>query len=382
MRLESGFYRAEGWVWPAIGPTALPTAQLVLVFGAKQVLLQDNVFDALRSRYPQAQLVAASTAGEILGAHVQDDSAVATAVCLERGTVQAVSTHIGKHGNSFEAGAWLMEQLGQQPELQTVFVLSDGALVNGSELAAGLNAHGQGIAIAGGLAGDAARFEQTLVAHNGPAEPGLVVAIGFYGKAIQFGHGSFGGWDEFGPERTITRSDKNRLLEIDGRPALELYKTYLGPYAAELPGSALLFPLALREVGKPERLVRTILNLSEQDGSMVFAGNMPEGSTVRLMKASFDKLITAAGIAASQANGHMAGQGPNQLAILVSCVGRKLVLQERAEDEVAAVRQALRPDTHTIGFYSYGEISPYQNELQTCDLHNQTMTITLLREAL
>jgi hypothetical protein len=258
-------------------------------------------------------------------------------------------------------------------------VLSDGALVNGSELVAGFNSLSGSVPVSGGLAGDADRFESTLVCHNQQTAHGMVAAIGFYGDALVASHGSLGGWDEFGPERTITRSAQNVLVEIDGRPALELYKTYLGPYSEELPGSSLLFPLALREAGNPEHLVRTILGLNEADGTMTFAGNMPEGSTVRLMKANFDKLIHAAGTAAEQARQDSADTDQQALALCVSCVGRKLLLQERAEEEVAAVCKALPPNTHTLGFYSYGEISPNANHV-ACNLHNQTMTITLLRE--
>ena len=73
-----------------------------------------------------------------------------------------------------------------------------------------------------------------------------MVAVGLYGEHVKLGHGSKGGWDTFGPERIVTKSDGNVLYELDDKPALALYKEYLGDRAAGLPGSALLFPLALR----------------------------------------------------------------------------------------------------------------------------------------
>jgi hypothetical protein len=60
-------------------------------------------------------------------------------------------------------------------------------------------------------------------------------------------------------------------------------------------------------------------------------------------------------------------------------VGRRLVLGSRTEEEIEATLEVLPKGTQQIGFYSYGEISPYT--AGTCDLHNQTMTLTTLSEA-
>ncbi len=208
--------------------------------------------------------------------------------------------------------------------------------------------------------------------------PGNVIAIGFYGKNLIIGHGSLGGWDEFGHERIITKSDQNVLFQIDNKNALDLYKQYLGDYVNELPGSALLFPLSIRINGSDKNLVRTILSVNEENKSMTFAGNLPEGSKVRLMKANFDKLIEASSTAAENSFSSIKGSKPN-LAILISCVGRKLVLQERIEEEVEAAKDVLGNNATITGFYSYGEISPFNKSTQ-CELHNQTMTITTFTE--
>jgi hypothetical protein len=201
-----------------------------------------------------------------------------------------------------------------------------------------------------------------------------VVAIGFYGDHISVNHGSEGGWRQFGPTRTITLSDKNVLYEIDGENALSLYKRYLGEHAKDLPGSALFFPLAIETDGV--EVVRTILNIDEENNSMIFAGNVPEGSKARLMKANFDRLIDAAGTAAELSNTGMEG---DKLSILISCVGRKLIFGNRIEEELEAARDVLGDKTIISGFYSYGEIAPF-SDFMKCELHNQTMTITTLCE--
>jgi hypothetical protein len=252
--------------------------------------------------------------------------------------------------------------------------------VNGSELVRGLNSKvSPSVVVTGGLAGDGDRFRRTWVLEDRRPQTGFVTAVGFYGDRIQIGHGSKGGWDRFGPERCVTRSKGNILFELDGRPALHLYKEYLGDRAAGLPATGLLFPLALRaNASDAKSLVRTILAVDEREQSLTFAGDIPEGAFAQLMKANFDRLVQGASEAASSTKLSTDG-GPCTLAIAISCVGRRLVLGERTEEEIEATLDVLPKGTRQIGFYSYGELSPFTTG--TCDLHNQTMTLTTLSEA-
>jgi hypothetical protein len=258
-------------------------------------------------------------------------------------------------------------------------VISDGIKVNGSELVRGLVKHlPPEVAVTGGLAGDGERFEQTLVFLDSVPEGRKIAALGFYGTRLKVGYGSVGGWDPFGPERLITRSKGNVLYELDRQSALELYKKYLGEYAADLPASGLLFPLSLRTKEGEAGLVRTILSIDEEEQSMTFAGDVPEGTYARFMKANFERLIDGA-IGAAQTSRKVIGSLSPDLAILISCVGRKLVLKQRIEEEVEGVRDILGAHTVLTGFYSYGEIAPFLSSGK-CELHNQTMTITAFSE--
>lgn len=352
-------------------------AQLVIVFGSRELIEEQIIFDSIKSKFAKAAIVSCSTAGEIINESVYDESVIVTAIQFEKAIVKSIKTSISEHSNSYETGKYLFDSLNAD-DLTGLFVISDGTKINGSELVNGLNIHNhKQLPITGGLAGDAARFEKTAVGLNQVAKEGNIVAVGFYGNKVQIGHSSLGGWDEFGKERIITKSDKNVLYEIDEAIALDLYKEYLGPYAEELPGSALLFPLSLRIDSADQNLVRTILSINEADKTMTFAGNLPEGSKVRFMKANFEKLINASATAA-QKSFNKSEKAP-ELAILISCVGRKLILQERTEDEVIAAKKIFGPATCVTGFYSYGEISPF-NPLSKCELHNQTMTITTFTE--
>ncbi len=351
---------------------------LVLAFGSGDIITDPAVFDFLKKEYPGAEIVMGSTAGEILDESVYDDSIVVTAIAFEKTKLRSASLNMSDQSSSYDAGEQLMNMLNAD-DLATVFVMSDGAVVNGSELVAGLNNNNtKKVTIAGGLAGDAARFQQTFTGLNAIPSAGNIIAIGFYGSNIVAGHGSMGGWDEFGPERTITKSNKNVLFELDGKNALELYKQYLGDYVNDLPGSALLFPLSLKENDTNSMLVRTILAINDDSSSMTFAGNMPEGSKVRLMKANFDKLIEASNTAASNTS-LTSGDNKAGLAILISCVGRKLILQQRISEEVEAAREFFGSNVPIAGYYSYGEISPLKDNM-SCELHNQTMTILTLSE--
>lgn len=365
---------ANGWEATAESKIA---ADLVLVFGATQAM-KGGALDGIRAMYPGAYVCGCSTAGEIAGGRVLNDSMVATAVQFEGSTLKTAEVTINGPGDSYAAGQQLVAMI-PQAGLVHAFVLSDGLAVNGTELVRGINSGlAPGVAVTGGLAGDGARFIETFVCANGVAERNRIVMLGFYGSRLRVGYGSMGGWDPFGPERRITRSKGNVLYELDGQSALSLYKKYLGEHAAALPASGLLFPLAIRDAESNESVVRTILAVNEQDQSMTFAGDMPEGALAKLMRANFDRLVDGAS-GAARACLQTVETDQSELAILISCVGRKLLLNQRIEEEVEGVIDVLGEKTMTTGFYSYGEISPLTPEAR-CTLHNQTMTITTFAE--
>lgn len=352
-------------------------AQLLLCFGAKSLLQDTAVFDIARQKFPGAAIAMCSTSGEIYNTEVSDNTVSMAAMQFANTRIETGSVKIEDFDNSYDAGAGLIGKFNPDG-LTYLLVLSDGGKVNGSELVRGLNnAAGNSLLITGGLAGDGSNFHSTLVGLNNAPVSGLIVGIGFYGTNIHINHGSQGGWEMFGLEKTVTRSLSNVLYEIDNKNALELYKKYLGNEAESLPGSALLFPLAVVLPDTGEQVVRTILSINEAEGSMTFAGDIPQGAQVRFMKANFDKITSAASAAALQS---LEGD-PLQprIALLISCVGRKLILQSRTDEEVEAVDEIFKHNTLLTGFYSYGEISPLVKG-NHCQLHNQTLTITSFYE--
>ncbi len=378
MQIEQTRWMEKGG-WTPVSPGGFGgAAQLVLVFAGTSLIQNPDKLAEVRAAYPRAKIMGCSTAGEICGTQVTDDSMVVTAIRFAHSTVEGACIQIQAEENSFRLGERLAQSL-EPRGLRHVFVLSNGLKINGSDLVRGLTSVlPLDVAVTGGLAGDGGRFLETPVLWGGDVQFDTVAAIGLYGDRLKIGYGSLGGWDPFGPERLITRSRGNRLYEFDGKSALELYKKYLGEHAKGLPATGLLFPLSIRTREGERGLVRTLLAIDDAEQSMVFAGDIPEGAYARLMKANFDRLIDGA-VGAAKTNQDMMGSFPAELAILISCVGRKMVLRQRIEEEVEGVREVLGPQAVLTGFYSYGEISPHAPRSR-CELHNQTMTITTLSE--
>lgn len=354
---------------------------LILIFGSRNSLISNGHVSRIRHIYPTAIITGCSTAGEIFGSLVADNTLTITAIELEKSSVNYFEVTGVTNENSNNKGAELASMFNTSG-LKHIMVFSDGLKVNGSELVMGLKQNlPSSISITGGLAGDGSDFAKTVVVSNsGQVIEGMVSAIGFYGENFNVGYGSFGGWDSFGLERIVSKSKGNVVFEIDSQPALDLYKSFLGEKAKELPASALLFPLSMRSHSSGEPLVRTILAIDEATKSMTFAGDVPEGSYVKLMKGNIDRLIKGAENAAKFSVDTFIDITKPTLSLLISCVGRKLLLKQLVEEEVEAVKDIVGESTIITGFYSYGEIAPFANGL-TCELHNQTMTITTINES-
>ena len=378
MKLDIYTYDNDQWDKPF--DTSLDSDNtMVLLFGtAKQELIREPLKE-LQQFFAKSIFLGASTAGEIMQDELLEESLVVAVMQFKTTGIRKIEKEINSDSNAYNDGADLVKEL-LDDDLKAIFILSDGLHVNGSQLTQGIaSVLPKDIVVTGGLAGDDDRFESTWVVAGKNACSNFVTAVGFYGDDIHMGHGSKGGWDTLGIERIVTRSKDNILYTLDSQPALEIYKRYLGEKAKELPSSGLLFPLQLKDTSEAEESkVRTILAVDEEEQSITFAGDIPEGSYVTLMKANFDRLIDGACKAAESIVLDSYKDEPI-LSIAISCVGRRLVLKQRVEEELEATLDVLPKETKQIGFYSYGEISPLTSG--TCDLHNQTMTLTTIWES-
>lgn len=359
-----------GWELP---PTSPHMANLVLVFADAAYFREPECYQELRNMFPAAHIVGCSSSGSVHDARISDGDIIVTAVTLGTGHVRVIRAEVPEGEDLKALGQDLMSEL-QAEDLRHAFVLSDGLSVNGSDLANGLNS--AGIPVTGGLAGDGTRFTSTWVMADAPAEQNLVAIVGFYGN-LQARSGCVAGWHEFGAERLVTRSHGNVVYEIDHQPALTIYTKYLGEMAKDLPSSGLRFPLSIHAGEHDEPVIRTLLAVDAEAQSLTFAGDVPQGGFCRLMKTNIDSLIDGSGMAADAARS--IADGSPSLCLVVSCVGRRLVLGQLTEEELDIVRDRLGPDAAITGFYSYGELAPSHN-VARCQLHNQTMTLTTLHE--
>jgi len=369
----------ENNIWKGFDTLTRSTSdyQLVLVMGDKSLVSDAHIMKEIRSRFTGAHIPVLSTAGEIFDNKSHENSLVAIALYFEHTPLHIAEKNIRDYADSSALGHAVAESLPLEA-LKYVLVLSCGSLVNGEDLIRGItDVVGKDILITGGMAGDGDRFEKTMVGCAKDPEEGNVVLVGFYGDHVKVSSGVKSGWSFFGPERTVTSSRKNMLYSIDGENALELYKRYLGEFAKQLPSSALFFPIAILSDDSDVPLVRTILSVDEKNGTMTFAGNIPKGARVRLMRTNTEQIINNAGMAGAEA---FSRNQEGTFAWVVNCIGRKLVLGAMANNEIVSIRKNMKPDTLIAGFYSYGEFSRFFYPGKACELHNQTVVVTLFDE--
>jgi hypothetical protein len=365
----------ENGAWNLTGAIPL-NPQLCLVFGSRPTIEEyPSFYQKLRTLYPTAEIITTSSAGNIIDEFLLDNAIIATAIEFEKTEIKVGCFEIGKTDDKV-----LGENVAnffKSPDLANILVFSCTG-INAGNILIGINHVFKGsVPVSGGVAGDDNRFEKTLVGLNENLSDRQLVAIGMYGSAIKVAHGSKGGWDPFGPRRKVTRSMGNILFEVDNKPVLDLYREYLGEKAKDLPSSALLFPFAIIDPETKEEIVRGVQNIDEEKNALILYGDVNEGDTVQLMRCDFDKLIDGAGDSAKET--FLKSDKKPDLAILISCVARRLVLGQLTEEELTETKKVFGAHTTICGFYSYSELSPVVGD-NACHLHNQTMTITTLSE--
>ncbi|MFK7001171.1 FIST signal transduction protein [Flavobacterium oreochromis] len=350
---------------------------LVLVLGNRLLLETPEIIEKVREEFPYEHLVFGSTSGEIIDTKVLDQTVHVTAIEFEKSHFIIKNKNIQDYNlDAYLLGKELSNKIPKEG-LKHILVISEGSFVNGSSLIAGIESVISNIPISGGICGDDDKFQKTLASYKENPKTGEVILIGLYGETLDISVASYGGWITFGPERLITKSTANILYEIDDKPALELYRKYLGDKANELPKASLLYPLYVKAENKEKAVVRTVLSINEDNNSMTLAGDVPINSKVQLMMTSVDGLSEGALKAAQEAMKNRINKP--EFALLVSCIGRKLVMDQRVEEEIEEVKKTIGNQAFISGFYSYGEIAPFGKN-SNCELHNQTMTLTLISE--
>lgn len=348
---------------------------LILIFASHDISTTLNPINELIDAFTNSKFMGCSTAGEIIGNSISDDRFVVQIIKFEKSKLQLASVKIANSHKSQGIGKQLIDKIDKEG-LKYIFILGTSLHINGSQFIEGISDIDlQDVVITGGFAGDDQLFEKTWVLVDKKPSYDSVSALAIYGEELYVGYGAKDGCNQLGIRREVTHSFENILYALDNQSALELYKYYLGKRADGLPGTGLIFPLGVYIDGKIK--IRTIIGVNEKEDYLVFTGDIPQGATVTLLKSNLDSLVQSAKDAIGFIHFDNKVSSP-LLCISVSCIGRKVILGQRIEDEIEAIIDELPKDTEQIGFYSYGEIS--LNNLGKCDLYNHTMSLTLLGE--
>ena len=348
----------------------------VLVFASRSKMESPKWLSLLQNHYPGADILSCSTSGEVYFSELTNESVTGMAVALSKTNFEIYAERLVGNQESFDLGKNLASRFATEG-LNHVLLFGDGWLVNGSDLVQGMySILGKAVSISGGLAGDGANFSKTLVGLNEDIHQRMAVAIGFYGDTLKIGFGSHGGWSELGEAYEVTEADGREILKLGTTSPLSAYKAFLGDDADGLPGTALLYPVAVWLPGAEDYVVRTVFNTDEFNGSITLGEATPVGSRLQFMRARFDDLLKGVKGAAEEALTGL-GQSP-EMALMVSCIGRKLLFNQQIDEEIKETHEVLGSQTPIGGFYSYGEICPVQKDLAA--LHHQMLTLTVFAE--
>ena len=344
---------------------------------------QQRVLDGIASVAPGTQIIGCTTDGEISTAGLSVNSVVMMAMVSDR--IRFHTSFVEQLSkDSYEAGVELGESF-QGLNCRYIQIFSDGLCGNADKIIQGIKASlGDDIKIAGGTAGDSGDFNRTYQYFGDRVLTDSIVGVAFEGD-FALGTGTACGWFPVGIAKKVTRSVENVVYELDGQPALQAYEKYLGKHADLLPAVGVEYPLGLLgrdgdEMDDSYFLCRATMGVDRQSGAIVFAGNVPEGTSVKMTIGNEADIIQAAGQAAQAAltklQGGNAALKPKAI-FLYSCMARKIVLGSRTNEEILAIQDVIGRDVPVIGFYTYGEFAPIGNSDHSY-FHNETATMTVI----
>lgn len=356
----------------------------VLFFGN-----DDTAFSVIKDKYKKAHIVGCTTSGEIDGNTFHEGS-MCTVLKMHKTRLKTVVIKDINYENSFDYGKRAMTQLIEEEsflseKLNGVLLFTDGLNVNGAKVAEGIASINSIVKVAGGTAADNLAFERTHVFSHEKIG-GALVALGFYGEDIVFELGSKSGVEPIGIEKKITHAENNVLYSLDGEPALDVYKKWFKNFSTdnELRASLLECPVEISSnFQKEEGLVRTPIDLNEKDGSIRYTGEIPQGKSLRMMRADIEGMVSASEEIVEETWGKISKKDQNDnsiLSLLVSCSGRKAVLKTEVEDEFFNANKNIKnKNSAQVGLYSYGEYNRV-NEEKGVEFLNQTMTVVCIYE--
>lgn len=226
----------------------------------------------------------------------------------------------------------------------------------------------------GGAAGDSLNYGHTVLFAGDRIMSDALVAAQI-SSAAPIGVGVRHGWRPASRRMAVTRSSGNLLYELDGRPALEIYRELL-PNETITPDNFRMIsryhPIGFVQAGS-EPLVRLPLAVTD-DGALSCVGTLPGDAFAYIMEGNPGSLIEAAAVAAERAMAALEGKPP-AVAIVINCVTRPPLLGDQSQAEIDRIRSVLGATTPFIGMYSFGEIAADDGPPA---FHNKTVAVCVL----
>ena len=355
---------------------------LCLVFTSVD-LAQQATLKTIKKIFPDTPLIGCSSLGIITDGQVHKHAVAVLLIKLAQGIyintnyVQEISSKSAVQAGD-EFGYKLMHGLQNIPR-DFGIIFSDGMLQENSAFLSGLQEKlGKSFPIIGACASDDLKFAKTYLYMNEEIFSDGACGVMWAGK-LHFGFGIRHGWKPLGKPHYITSSTGNTIHTIDGLPAASLYKEYLSAdlpaLRKELKHISALYPIGIYLSGEEEYLLRNIIAIDDTEG-LICQGNIPAGSTVRLMIGTKESCLAAARKAAEDVQKMLHGKVCDFLLVFES-TSRYTLLGRRIGEESRIIKEVLGENVPLLGIYTYGEQAPLQavGYHGTPYFHNQSITI-------
>ncbi|QTA81405.1 FIST domain-containing protein [Desulfonema limicola] len=339
--------------------------------------LQDMI-NGIADAVSTLNIIGCTGAGEIADSGFSTKSIVLGGIAMDQAGFEIVSA---KNLSRDSEGAGRKLAASFSSKVRYVQLFSDGITGNGCALLRGISSIlGEDIPITGGTAGDAGKFKKSWQFAGREILTDAAAAIGFTGD-FKVGTGIQSGWSPIGLPKKVTRSSGNILYELNNEPALKVFKRFLGKHADKLPAVGVEYPLGFygkcKNSDKDEYfLLRATMAVNHEQGSIAFAGEIPEGTMVHLTCGDKASLLDASEKAARLALDEL-GEAEPVMAFFYSCMARKTLLGQRTKEEFERVNKILGGNIPLLGFYSFGEYCRIKPG-GPCMLHNESAAISII----
>jgi len=321
-----------------------------------------ELLDVCHELLPLCTIIGATTDGEITNGRVVTHETVLSFTRFETCTLHSA---FSEEYESQTRGEILANALVDE-ETRLLLVFSDGLTTNGELFLEGVNRTFPDLMVAGGLAGDYAKFEKTYVFDKEHILSQGAVGVSISGASLAFFNDYSFNWQKIGKPLMITKCEGNRVYEIEGQSAVDTYMHYLGKEVADLlPSIGIEFPLISERGGMD--IARAVI-AKHEDGSLSFAGNITEGERLYFGYGDLKKILEDS----SRISKNIAQFQPEAI-FVYSCMARRNFIGNAISQELEPL-QEIAPAS---GFFTYGE---FFHRSAKNELMNQTMTVIALRE--